>query len=60
MITQNQKLINWVNGWAQLCQPEKIYWCNGSEAENKWLLDEMTESGACIKLDESKRPNSRK
>ncbi len=58
MITQNQKLLNWVNGWAQLCQPEKIYWCNGSEAENKWLLDEMTESGACIKLDESKRPNS--
>ena len=58
MITQNQKLINWVNGWAQLCQPEKIYWCNGSEAENKWLLDEMTASGACIKLDESKRPNS--
>jgi phosphoenolpyruvate carboxykinase (GTP) len=58
MITQNQKLIDWVNGWAQLCQPEKIYWCNGSEAENKWLLDEMTASGACIKLDESKRPNS--
>lgn len=58
MITQNQKLINWVNGWAQLCQPEKIYWCNGSEAENKWLLDEMTASGACVKLDESKRPNS--
>jgi phosphoenolpyruvate carboxykinase (GTP) len=58
MITQNQKLINWVNEWAQLCQPEKIYWCNGSEAENKWLLDEMTASGACIKLDESKRPNS--
>jgi phosphoenolpyruvate carboxykinase (GTP) len=58
MITQNQKLINWVNEWAQLCLPEKIYWCNGSETENKWLLDEMTASGACIKLYESKRPNS--
>jgi phosphoenolpyruvate carboxykinase (GTP) len=58
MITQNQKLISWINGWAQLCQPEKIYWCNGSEAENKWLLDDMTASGACIRLDESKRPNS--
>ena len=58
MRTLNQKLINWVNEWAELCQPEKIHWCDGSQDENKRLLDEMTASGMCVKLNEAKRPNS--
>ncbi|MCJ7447566.1 MAG: phosphoenolpyruvate carboxykinase (GTP) [Bacteroidales bacterium] len=58
MITHHQKLTNWVNEWAELCQPEKIHWCDGSEAENQSLLDEMVASGVCIKLNEAKRPNS--
>lgn len=58
MISQNQKLISWVNSWAELCQPDKIHWCDGSETENKRLLDEMTALGTAIKLNESKRPNS--
>ena len=57
-MTKNQKLISWVNEWTELCQPEKIHWCDGSESENKRFLDEMTATGMCIKLDEAKRPNS--
>ena len=57
-MTHNQKLISWVNEWAELCQPEKIHWCDGSETENRQLLDDMTASGMCIKLNEAKRPNS--
>jgi phosphoenolpyruvate carboxykinase (GTP) len=57
-MTSNQKLISWVNEWAKICRPEKVHWCDGSEAENKRLLDEMVAAGAAIKLDESKRPNS--
>lgn len=57
-MTKNQRLIDWVNGWAKLCKPEKIHWCDGSEAENKQLLNEMVASGMCIKLDNAKRPNS--
>jgi len=57
-MTKNQKLINWVNEWAALCQPDKVYWCDGSEEENQRLLDEMVASGAAIKLDEKKRPGS--
>jgi phosphoenolpyruvate carboxykinase (GTP) len=57
-MTSNQKLINWVNEWAGVCQPEQVHWCDGSESENNRLLDEMVASGMCIKLDEAKRPNS--
>ena len=57
-MTSNQKLINWVNEWAEVCQPEKVYWCDGSEEENSRLLGEMVASGMAVKLDEKKRPGS--
>ncbi|MEI8205010.1 MAG: phosphoenolpyruvate carboxykinase domain-containing protein, partial [Bacteroidota bacterium] len=55
---KNQKLLNWVNDWAEVCQPNAIHWCDGSEKENQQLLDLMVQSGAAIKLNEEKRPNS--
>jgi len=57
-MTSNQKLISWVNEWAELCQPEKVYWCDGSEEENTRLLGEMVATGMAVKLDEQKRPGS--
>jgi len=57
-MTSNQKLINWVNEWAELCQPDKIHWCDGSDDEYKRLLNDMVASGAAVKLNEEKRPNS--
>ncbi len=56
--TTNQKLISWVNEMAALCQPDKIYWCDGSDAENQMLCDLMVKSGTFTKLDEQKRPGS--
>lgn len=52
----NTALQNWVNEMAKLCQPELIYWCNGSEEEYERLLKEMVESGAATQLDPQKRP----
>jgi phosphoenolpyruvate carboxykinase (GTP) len=57
-MTKNQKLLAWVKEWAELCQPDNVYWCDGSEAENKKLLDEMVKSGMAVKLNEHKRPGS--
>ncbi|MCL1822461.1 MAG: phosphoenolpyruvate carboxykinase (GTP) [Prolixibacteraceae bacterium] len=57
-MTNNQKLTQWVQDWVDWCQPESVYWCNGSDAENQHLLNEMTVSGMCVKLNEAKRPNS--
>ena len=55
-MTKHKKLISWVNEWAELCQPEKIHWCDGSEEENQALLDKMVKAGAAVKLNEVKRP----
>ena len=41
---------------AELCQPERIHWCDGSDAENQALCDLMVKSGTFIKLDAKKRP----
>ena len=58
MITNHKKLMAWVQEWADWCQPDKIYWCDGSEEENQRLLDEMVAAGAAVKLNEEKRPGS--
>ncbi|HEX3009416.1 MAG TPA: phosphoenolpyruvate carboxykinase (GTP) [Bacteroidales bacterium] len=57
-MTKNQKLNQWVKEWAELCQPENVYLCDGSEQENQRLLDEMVKSGMAVKLNEKKRPGS--
>jgi phosphoenolpyruvate carboxykinase (GTP) len=57
-MTKNQKLLDWVKNWADVCQPDNVYWCDGSEEENQRLLDEMVKSGQAVKLDDKKRPGS--
>ena len=56
--TQNENLIAWVKQTAELCQPQQIHWCDGSDAENQMLCDLMVKSGTLIKLDPKKRPGS--
>lgn len=58
MMTNNAKLNQWVKEWADLCTPDSIHWCDGSEQENQMLLDQMVKSGMAVKLNESKRPGS--
>jgi len=57
-MTNNQKLLTWVKEWAELCKPDNVYWCDGSESENQRLLDQMVKIGMAVKLNESKRPGS--
>jgi len=57
-MTSNQKLIGWVKEWADICQPDNIHWCDGSDEENQMLLDMMVKNGSAIKLNEDKRPGS--
>lgn len=57
-MTKNEKLLEWVKEWEELCQPEAIHWCDGSEEENQLLLDAVVKNGSAIKLNENKRPGS--
>ena len=56
--TTHPVLLAWVEEMAGLCEPEKIFWCDGSAKENQGLCDLMVEHGTFIKLNEKKRPNS--
>ncbi|MDR3362131.1 MAG: phosphoenolpyruvate carboxykinase (GTP) [Desulfovibrio sp.] len=56
--TTNKKLIAWVDEIAALCQPDEVYWCNGSEREKNKMNKMLVDSGAFIPLNPEKRPNS--
>jgi phosphoenolpyruvate carboxykinase (GTP) len=56
--TTNQGLLTWVEDVTELCQPDRVHWCDGSRAEYDTLCREMVASGTFIKLDEKLRPNS--
>jgi len=57
-MTNNKKLLGWVEEMAAMCQPDSIHWCDGSEEENNRLMQLCVDSGSAIRLNDSKKPNS--
>jgi phosphoenolpyruvate carboxykinase (GTP) len=55
---RNPRLLAWISEVAALCKPDTIYWCDGSDEENKRLSEQLVKAGTFIKLNEAKRPNS--
>ncbi len=53
---QNKALVAWVEKWAAHTTPEKVQWCDGSQAEADELFNQMIAKGACTKLNQEKRP----
>lgn len=56
--TENKKLISWVAEVAELTEPDRIEWCNGSEEEWKRLTELLVDNGTFIRLNPEIRPNS--
>src|SRR6478609_4298810 len=56
--TSNQKLLDWVEEWRQILQPDDVYWCDGSAEEYERLCQELVDGGTFRTLNEAKRPNS--
>jgi phosphoenolpyruvate carboxykinase (GTP) len=55
---KNEKAISWIKEIAAITKPDNVYWCDGSQAENDTMYQQLVKSGSFIKLNEKKRPNS--
>ena len=51
-------LERWVEESARLTRPSKIVWCDGSQAENERLTQEMLRDGTYIELNQQTYPGS--
>ena len=58
MKTNHRKLLAWVAEVEAMCQPDRVEWADGSQAEYDRLTQLMVDSGAATKLNAKKRPNS--
>ncbi|MGN6444014.1 phosphoenolpyruvate carboxykinase (GTP) [Amnibacterium sp.] len=51
-------LERWVADLATLTAPDRVVWCDGSEAERRRIVDGMVATGALLPLDPERRPDS--
>ncbi|CAN5166284.1 hypothetical protein BH18ACT4_BH18ACT4_00780 [soil metagenome] len=56
--TTNAKLLAFVEETAELCQPDRIEWCDGSEEEYDRLAQQLVDGGTFRRLNDATRPNS--
>lgn len=56
--SQHRALNKWIGKMVDMCKPDSIHWCDGSQQEADALFAQMVASGTCVKLNEEKRPNS--
>jgi phosphoenolpyruvate carboxykinase (GTP) len=56
--SQNAALKKWVADWADILEPDDVYWCDGSEQEYNDLCEDLVIAGTFTKLNDAKRPNS--
>lgn len=50
--------MNWVQEISALCEPEQIYWCDGSKIQYERFCSSLVEAGTLRKLNPEKRPHS--
>ena len=54
--TQHEGLVAWVSQIAALTKPDRVHWCDGSEAEKSAIIADLIGKGTLKALDQSKRP----
>src|SRR5213082_2657733 len=54
----NRAVLDWVHEIPTLTQPENIFWCDGSERENEFLIAESLKQNVLIELNQKKVPHS--
>jgi phosphoenolpyruvate carboxykinase (GTP) len=56
--TTHARLLEWVRESAELLQPDRIEWVDGSPEEWKRVTDTLVEAGTFVRLNPEKKPNS--
>jgi phosphoenolpyruvate carboxykinase (GTP) len=57
-MTRHSSLLQWLEQIQTLTQPDRVHWCDGSEAERNRLSEELVKAGTFTRLNPEKRPNS--
>jgi phosphoenolpyruvate carboxykinase (GTP) len=55
-VTSHQELQEWVSRVAALARPERIHWCDGSDAEYRALIELQLASGTLVELNQETHP----
>ncbi len=55
-MTNNKKVLAWIEEMKAMTKPDKVVWIDGSEAQYKQLEDEAVADGTLIRLNEEKLP----
>src|SRR5690625_6373475 len=56
--TRHAEMLAWITEVAELTQPDRVVFADGSDAEWDRLTAELVEAGTFTKLNEDKKPNS--
>ncbi|EON32041.1 phosphoenolpyruvate carboxykinase [Gordonia terrae C-6] len=56
--TKHAGLLAWVAEVAELTQPDRVVWSDGSDEEWERLTADLVKAGTLVKLNEEKKPNS--
>ena len=56
-MTKNVELAAWAEAVATQTKPDRIHWCDGSEAEERTLIAAMLEDGTLARLNPDTHPN---
>jgi len=55
-VTTNQELKRWIDQVTELTQPDKVRWCNGSDAEYRELAQKLVADGGFVELNQQTHP----
>ncbi len=56
--TQHAELLAWVREVAELTEPDRVVWADGSDEEWDRLTSQLVEAGTFTRLNDEKKPNS--